>query len=111
MGKSNYRPYREFKDENGNPTGFDLSPHKSKLRATFKPSGQKTNYPHTSVELDMDGNIVDYHHSESPKGQKFGLTQLVSGAVNVARELGRSTSSYDPVADKESDINDRGIDI
>lgn len=102
MGKfSKYEPY----DEN-----FEVSSKEDSSAHTFRPRGQKTNYPHTTISMGQDGQFNDYHWSESPKGAKFGLRDAVSGAISVIKHVNDAgKNSYDH--SRESDINDRGIDI
>ena len=105
MGKKNWSKYEPIED-----TGYSGSVKNDRSRFTFKETNQTTNYPHTTVDVDGDGNMIDYHHSESPKGTKFGLRQLVDSAIQVAQHL-NAPSNSERVSSKEDDINQNGIDI
>ncbi|RMG15717.1 MAG: hypothetical protein D6728_00150 [Cyanobacteria bacterium J055] len=45
-------------------------------------------YPHYTLEFDSDGNIIDYHYSESRRGSRYGKNEIVAIAIAFLRGVG-----------------------
>lgn len=45
-------------------------------------------YPHFIVSFDSQGNIVDYHSSDSRHGSRFGQNEVVATALAFLRGKG-----------------------
>lgn len=53
----------------------------NKGQVLFRDRGQQTEYPHFTVDLDSQGNIIDFHSSDSRKGNRFGLNEVITAAI------------------------------
>lgn len=45
-------------------------------------------YPHFLVEFDSQGNIIDYHSSDSRHGSRFGKNEVAGTALTFLRGQG-----------------------
>jgi hypothetical protein len=45
-------------------------------------------YPHFIVSFDSEGNITDYHSSDSRHGDRFGQNEVVAAALAFLRGKG-----------------------
>ncbi|MBE9114869.1 hypothetical protein IQ249_03060 [Lusitaniella coriacea LEGE 07157] len=43
----------------------------------FRDKGQTTEYPHLTVDVNSQGKIINWHHSEESCGTRFGSREAV----------------------------------
>ena len=54
----------------------------------MRQAGQRDEYPHATLKYDDQGNLLDYHWSDSRFGNRFGQNEVIATAIAFLRGKG-----------------------